>query len=71
MNIKKLHYEQVEQHQQENPKRFGMIRKKIRSQEYTGYLEKGEIEEGKREVCSILNQLEKAEQKFHLLRTQL
>ena len=29
-----------------------------------GYLEKGEIEEGKREVCSILNQLEKAEQKL-------
>ncbi|WP_443975283.1 GHKL domain-containing protein [[Ruminococcus] torques] len=58
----KLHYEQVEQHQQEIRK----IRHDMKNQiaGIYGYLEKGEIEEGKREVCSILNQLEKAEQKL-------
>ena len=53
----KLHYEQVEQHQQEIRK----IRHDMKNQiaGIYGYLEKGEIEEGKREVCSILNQLRK------------
>ena len=57
-----LHYKQVEQHQQEIRK----IRHDMKNQiaGIYGYLEKGEIEEGKREVCSILNQLEKAEQKL-------
>ena len=57
----KLHYEQVEQHQQEIRK----IRHDMKNQiaGIYGYLETGELEEGKREIRSILKQLEKAEQK--------
>lgn len=58
----KLHYEQVEQHQQEIRK----IRHDMKNQiaGIYGYLETGELEEGKREIRSILKQLEKAEQKL-------
>ncbi len=61
MNIKKLHYEQVEQHQQEIRK----IRHDMKNQiaGIYGYLEKEKLKR-EREVCSILNQLEKAEQKL-------
>ena len=57
-----LHYKQVEQHQQEIRK----IRHDMKNQiaGIYGYLETGEIEAGKREVRSILRQLEKAEQKL-------
>lgn len=58
----KLHYKQVEQHQQEIRK----IRHDMKNQiaGIYGYLEAGEFEEGKREIRSILKQLEKAEQKL-------